>query len=206
MPQLFTRLLLAALTLSSSCFAADLPSEALKILTAKYPNVELKRISDVSFGDLNNDGIKDICFILSELGENGSYERLVVLAGRADGTFALFSQSDTWAAHMRRLIYTSIEKGSIFLNDSSVGYTEFEGTRYQFKIIQGRLKLIGTVHTQGTIGSDDESKSSVNLVTNKIVNVTVEDKKRKESFSRMQGHYDIYLEDFSFATISGKLN
>lgn len=139
-----------------------------------------------------------IAVIIEYKKDNTNLEKLIVLTGAKDQKYTLSEQSAAWEENMRRTIFLSIKKSSIFIaGRGSTSWTYF-GTEYQFKKIENHFMMIGVTNTTGTINSNDKREESFNLLNNKTVMVVVENGKREEFKDKLSSVYKIKLDEFSF--------
>jgi hypothetical protein len=124
-------------------------------------------------GDMNGDGIEDVAMILSYSSDDpgGIRTRLVVFAGRADGGFAVLSESARYC-DAQKFFNLRIEKAYLYADAvHKADASQFAGESLQFRFNQrlGDLEAIGWELRWGS--SDDETSGSWsrNFLTGAVV-------------------------------------
>jgi hypothetical protein len=123
-------------------------------------------------GDLNSDGIEDVAMILScsNDGPNGG-TRLVVLAGRADGGYAVMSESARYCdAH--KFFNLSIEKGSLYaeaVQKADSMYFGSDALQFRFNKRLGDLEAIGQEVRWDAFDDETSGSWSRNFLTGAVV-------------------------------------
>jgi len=174
-----------------------LPLAARVELLRSYSS--LKQGAEVALGDLNGDGIADCATIFQYVANSTDQNRIAVLYGQKDGQFVLAVQSTPWEPHIRRLEYIGIEKTTITITASSVGYTDYSGTVYRFVVRDGHFTLAGLEYGEGEIGQEEKLGISANFLTNQIEKSRMVRGHRKTSRRSLNGKYRIDLQNFNLA-------
>ena len=124
-------------------------------------------------GDVNGDVIEDIAMILSYSSDDpgGGRTRLVVLAGRADGGFAVMSESARYC-DAQKFFNLRIEKGSLYAEamhkaDAS-GFTG-ETVQFRFNRRLGDLEAIGWGSHWSSHDDESSGSWSKNFLTGAVV-------------------------------------
>ncbi|NWB95812.1 hypothetical protein HX882_07930 [Pseudomonas gingeri] len=165
-------------------FAGNQLDQAKAAYTQKFPDRVLDP-RDVSFGDLNGDGIPDFVAFYGDASYNQrGIEDLgiVVFLGGKSGSFSFYKASSTISGNERVGHSVKIKNGSLFFSkDGSGGCCSHWAEDYQFKMRDGDLRLIGaTTMTFATDGTSDDYGSSRNLLTGAMVKWTRQGKLRTE--------------------------
>lgn len=187
-------------------YSAISTAAASKIQVPESAKAEILKINsgseaiffeDFAIGDLDADGIDDIVVIIKHKEDDTNLERLIVLTGTKEQKYNFSAQTKAWEENMRRTIFLSIKKSSIFIaSRGSTGDTYF-GTEYQFKKRKNDFLMIGVTNTTGTINSDNKREESFNLINSKTVITVVENGKRVEFNDKLSSVYKIKLDEFS---------
>ena len=124
-------------------------------------------------GDVNGDDIEDIAMILSYSSDDpgGGRTRLVVLAGRPDGGFAVMSESARYC-DAQKFFNLRIEKGSLYAEamhkaDAS-GFTG-ETVQFRFNRRLGDLEAIGWGSHWSSHDDESSGSWSKNFLTGAVV-------------------------------------
>ena len=136
-------------------------------------------------GDLNGDGVPDYAAVVDVRGEEGAEaeERLVVLAGAADESYKLISQSGTFcgAGQNGKFYYLSVNANSLFVQAVWVAEGEsFSARTMQFRFNQNinDLQLIGEEEEQRDNGQD--YKVSVNFLSGEVLFNRISERQHRE--------------------------
>lgn len=139
-------------------------------------------------GDLNGDAIPDLVLLLTgSKNEGPREERLVVLAGQADGRYKLISVSGEFC-HPDKFYNLEIRKNSVFAE--AVGHADssrFSGFTLQFRYSAARqdLELIGEEISEENYVENSLSKTSFNRLTQTVVHTRKVGKRVKEARGRL---------------------
>jgi len=146
----------------------------------QYPAIKIDP-AEVAVGDLNKDGLADFATFVGEA--NGDDDLPVaVFLSKADGSYALSTESGLVMGHSRSQRSLAVQKGSLFLHRSgSNGCCSDWAEKFQFQWRDGTFVLIGEDnYTLPKGDSDDERQTSVNYLTREALFWRKLDGKRKE--------------------------
>ena len=134
-------------------------------------------------GDLNGDGVPDYAAVVEVKDEVGAEERLVVLAGAADESYKLLSQSGTFcgAGQNGKFYYLSVNANSLFVQAVWVAEGEsFSARTMQFRYNQNinDFQLIGEEEEQRDNGQD--YKVSVNFLSGEVLFNRIGERQHRE--------------------------
>lgn len=141
-------------------------------------------------GDVNGDGIEDVALILSYSsdGPGGIRTRLVVLAGRAEGGFAVLSESARYC-DAQKFFNLLIEKGSLYAEAVQKADSTYFGSdtlQYRFNKRLGDLEVMGQELRWDSYDDESSGSWSKNLLTGAVVESevvrgrTIKSKRSKE--------------------------
>ena len=167
---------------------------------------------EVSFGDINNDGVTDFVTFISEPNINdGGVENLkiTVFLGSRNNTFTFYEASGDTFNHGNVSQDLEIEKQSIYLRRSGSGgcCSRWE-EKFQFKIRQDQLMLVGLELSSSANGEDakpkDDYGTSANLFTQKVIKWSGYGKGRTEKIINVSTLKPVALKDFNYGTFIEK--
>lgn len=141
-------------------------------------------------GDVNGDDIEDIAMILSYSSDDlgGIRTRLVDLAGRADGGFAVLSESARYC-DAQKFFNLRIEKGSLYAEAVQKADSTYFGSdtlQFRFNKRLGDLEAIGQELHWDAFEDETSGSWSKNLLTGAVVESevvrgrTIKSKRTKE--------------------------
>lgn len=141
-------------------------------------------------GDVNGDDIEDIAMILSYSSDDsgGIRTRLVVLARRTDGEFAVMSESARYCA-AQKFFNLRIEKGSLYAEAVQKADSTYFGSntlQFRFNKRLGDLEVIGQELRWDSYDDESSGSWSKNLLTGAVVESevvsgrTIQSKRTKE--------------------------
>lgn len=139
-------------------------------------------------GDLNGDGIPDLALLLTKhKGEDQREERLLVLTGRADGSYQVLSTSGEFC-HPSKFYNLEIKNHSLFVQ--AVYYADaarFSGFTLQFRYNAKikDLEHIGEQQDDEDYSSNASHRVSLNYLTNATIDSRRAGKKYKEARGRI---------------------
>ena len=188
------------LCMSTLCASAEYTPKAQRAISAiasSFPHLDT--ILEMAEGDLNEDGISDLALVVTGQKQENSYrdERLVVLTGNPDGSYAVLSVSNEFC-HVRWHYNIGIDRRSLFVtgfNQVNAGTSKFTlQFRYNAKLKD--LELIGSEE----LDADDETRSyykvSVNYSTKTVIHSRKEMNKLKDVIAQTRN-------DLNLATLQG---
>ena len=141
-------------------------------------------------GDLNGDGVPDLALLLTRHKEEGQREeRLLVLTGRADGSYQVLSTSGEFC-HPSKFYNLEIKNHSLFVQ--AVYYADaarFSGFTLQFRYNAKikDLEHIGEQQDDEDYSSNASHRVSLNYLTNATIDSRRAGKKYKEARGRIVG-------------------
>jgi len=172
---------LAALLFASAATAATPFSPKMaEAFHKQYPAIKIDP-AEVAVGDLNKDGLADFATFA---GEANGYDDLpiAVFLAKADGSYALHTESGLVMGHSRSQRSLEVQKHSLFLHRSgSNGCCSDWVEKFQFQLRDGVFVLIGEDnYTLPKGDSDDVRQTSVNYLTREVLYWRKLHGKRKE--------------------------
>lgn len=149
-------------------------------LRSQYPSIKIDP-SEVAVGDLNKDSLADFATFVGEARSDEDLPIAVFLA-KADGSYALHTESGPVMGHSRSQRWLEVEKQSLFLRRSgSNGCCSDWAEKFHFQLRDGAFILIGEDNYHLPKGeSDDERQTSVNYLTREALFWRKQNGKRKE--------------------------
>lgn len=142
----------------------------------------------IAEGDLNGDGVPDLALLLTRhKGEGQREERLLVLTGRADGSYQVLSVSGEFC-HPSKFYNLDIKNNSLFVQ--AVYYADaarFSGFTLQFRYNAKTedLEHIGEQQDDEDYSSNSSYRVSLNYLTNAAIHSRRVGKKYKEVRGRL---------------------
>jgi hypothetical protein len=190
---------LAALLLTgAAAAAAPLSPRMAEAFRKQYPDTRIVE-SEVAVGDLNKDGLPDFATFVGDANAHDDLPIAVFLA-KADGSYALHTESGLVMGHSRSQRGLEIQKQSLFLRRSgSNGCCSDWAEKFQFRLRDGVFVLVGEDNFTLPKGeSDDERQTSVNYLTREVLFWRKLDGKRKEKRMSFKMPEAITLKVFSY--------
>jgi hypothetical protein len=152
-------------------------------------------------GDFNKDGIADYAAII-RLSDKSMRTEVVVFWGKQDESYELFTKSRKLCSNqLIPELYS--ENDSLFVSALYKSPGMDSGETYQFKLIDGKLLLIGVEsysRADNTVTEIFEYKSKRNLVTGEERENTVENNKIVEKITKHKINKLVNLRDFELWT------
>ncbi len=143
------------------------PRQALARLAPELRHLDF--VMAQAEGDLNGDGIADVALLLtgSKGGDAPREERLVVLAGLADGAYKLLSVSGEFC-HPSKFYNLDLRERSLFVEAVQAADASRHGSstlQFRYSARLGDLDLIGEEMRSVEYGNGDEERTSSNFLT-----------------------------------------
>lgn len=208
------RILMLAVLISISLLSrAEAQSPLLPLAKAAFeryaPSSRFHEYA-TAFGDLNGDGITDFVSFVGDpyYNDNGVEDlKAAVFLGAKDNTFNFYEATSEILGHERVSHSLEIRQQAIFLHrDGSGGCCSHWVEEFQFKIRDGRLKLIGVemanYHPEGI--TEPDTGVSANLLTGQVIRWTNTGKKRREKKTAVPALKPIPFKDFDYIVITEK--
>jgi hypothetical protein len=192
---------LAALLLAgAAAAAAPLSPRMAEAFRKQYPNTRIVE-SEVAVGDLNKDGLPDFATFVGDANAHDDLPIAVFLA-KADGSYALHTESGLVMGHSRSQRALEVQKQSLFLHRSgSNGCCSDWAEKFHFQLRDGVFVLIGEDISSLPKGeSDDEDQTSVNYLTREAMFWRKLDGRRKERRLSFKMPALMALKTFSYDT------
>jgi hypothetical protein len=190
----------ALLFAGASAVAAPFSPKMAEAFHRQYPTVKIDP-AEVAVGDLNKDGLADFATFVGDANAHDDLPIAVFLA-KADGSYALHTESGLVMGHSRSQRSLEIQKQSLFLRRSgSNGCCSDWAEKFQFRLRDGVFVLVGEDNFTLPKGeSDDERQTSVNYLTREVLFWRKLDGKRKEKRMSFKMPEAITLKVFSYDT------
>lgn len=192
----FAALLLAGAAAAATPFSPKM-AEAFR---KQYPAIKIAD-AEVAVGDLNKDGLPDFATFVGDAYSDADLPVAVFLA-KADGSYALHTESGPVMGHSRSQRALEVLKHSLFLHRSgSNGCCSDWAEKFHFQLRDGVFVLIGEDNYSLPKGeSDDEAQTSVNYLTREAQFWRKLNGKRKEKRLPFTMPVLITLKAFSYDT------
>lgn len=169
----------------------EIPAQLKESIAKEYPK------SQILSEDLDQDGINDFVIFTSEKTQDKKDGKVVILKGKADGTYELFAKSSdieigTASVGLKnKSIYITVIHNSI--NES---LTEI----YQFKYRNGGIFLIGEEeHSYFPVDENhfNAVRISTNFLSGEVIETEISDGKTTKTEQRKIERKPLRLEEFS---------
>ncbi|SMC25427.1 hypothetical protein SAMN02745857_02163 [Andreprevotia lacus DSM 23236] len=157
-----------------------------------------------AFGDINGDGITDFATFLGDpnYNDHGVEDvKVLVFLGAKDHTFSLLEASRALPGHERIFYVVDIKRQSVFVHsDGSGGCCSHWGMELQFRQQASRLMLIGLESVNVYVDGSDEQESgtSANLLTGKVIDWSGSGKARREKKRVLTGLKPVSFAEFDY--------
>ncbi len=165
-----------------------------QVVARNYPSV-----SGIEFakGDLDGDGIDDFATIIYFSQDASNLTDIAVYKGDKEDRYSMIARSQPFESHDRRTDNIWIKKGSLFFSVGGSSYAEFWGESYQFRWQSNKFILVGQESSRGKIGGECDERTSVNYLTQKVVEFSCLGKKQKINRHSLKKSKQIFLDEFS---------
>lgn len=153
-------------------------------------------------GDLNGDGLEDWAGVLErKKSEFSSSNQLYVLLRLREGGYRVAEKSREedvagmgccWAEGL------TINRSSIYIQNNAKTAGTMEAATHQFKLHQGKWRLIGVRIFLLDVGPDASVETDMNLLTGSVIEKRQKGKKKPTTRSRRKKFASHFLKDFDF--------
>ena len=184
-----------------SSFAADPSQKDLIKLAKDALEKELfsnATDSEISFGDINKDGIVDFAALVEDPEDHEL--KIVLFLGDKNKSFKFYQSSGDTFKHDRVSQEVQIKKDAVFLHrDASGGCCSHWAEDFQFKLRGNEMVLVGLEVTKLVAGDlPNDSGRSVNFITSEMVSWQQNGKHRTEKKVKFPSSELIKLGNFNY--------
>jgi hypothetical protein len=160
------------------------------------------RLSLEARGDLNGDGLEDWTGVLERRkSDSSSTTQLYVLLRLPQGGYRVAEKSKEekiagmgccWVEDLK------ISRSSIYIQNNAKTAATMEAATHQFKLYQGKWRLIGVKIFYLEIDSDASTETDINLLTGSVIEKRQKGENKPLTKSRRKRFATYLLQDFDF--------